>query len=184
MSENFFPTVYKKEYDFLFRKLRDFCRVKSEQYDTVWNCGEDGSVSVPYRIGMSELSAEEIETLTDNQKIMYNCLAARHKDGYIRQKGIENLLSEKKLPQWAYPYILKICDEYIAEILNIIYAHLCLNNADNLDYLCKINFDNIRLGFTRMVSYWNAYYRQKHCKLNEYVGYKLYAERLKVGGID
>ncbi len=38
----------------------------------------------------------------------------------------------------------------------------------------RLNMSNIKKGYARMVSYWNAYYRKDIPDIENYVGYKIY----------
>lgn len=107
--------------------------------------------------------------------MIYHCIFSRSYDGYVRQKHIEVLL-DSATSEWAMPYIIKICDEYVKEILEIVYQKLNGRNCEKYKKLCDINFDYFKLGHCRMISYWNEYYRYECYRYQEYIGKKLYGE--------
>lgn len=149
---------------------------------TVWKLSDGESVSLPYRIWHSDALLPGFP-LTEQQKLIYHCIFTRSSDGYARQRHVEALL-EKEPPEWVMPFVLKLCDEYVAEIIEVIYT--ALQGRDNEDYraFCRLNYPTFHKGYDRMLSYWAAYYRwynhrtQKYCKTRyrDYVGWKLYAE--------
>ena len=153
-----------------FRQKLLYCK---EQ--TTWALSSGGSIQIPYRVYISDCLDGMEEKLTTRQQIIYHCIFSRSYDGYVREKHIKALL-EQSLPEWAMPYIIKICDEYVVEILQLVYDRL--SNADCSQYraLCSLNFDSVRLGHCRMISYWAEYYRSEWYRFRDYIGKKLYAE--------
>lgn len=145
------------------------------QEQTTWALSSGENVQIPYRISVSERTDGMEQKLTPRQQIVYHCIFSRSYDGYVREKHIKALL-DRPLPEWALPYIIKICDEYVVEILQLVYEQL--RNADLSPYraLCARNFEMVRLGHCRMISYWAEYYRSVWYRYCDYVGKKLYAE--------
>lgn len=131
-------------------------------------------ITIPYRIYVSDKLIFPNE-LTVRQKLIYHCIFSRSYDGYIRQKHLEALLDSDP-PGWVMPYIVKICDEYVKEILGTVYQKLQGKSCEKYKALCEINFDYFRLGHCRMIRYWNEYYRYECGRYKEYIGKKLYGE--------
>jgi hypothetical protein len=112
------------------------------------------------------------------------CIYSRHYDGFVREKYIRLLLA-MDYEEWAIPFIVKICDEYVVDILTAVYVGLQGRNTQGIKNFCLENPDESRKSYDRMVSYWNAYYRgnrylrpnQKgYHPLNKYIGIKLFRE--------
>lgn len=107
--------------------------------------------------------------------VVYHCIFSRSCDGYVREKHIKALLS-CDLPAWAIPYIIKVSDEYVIEILESIYQSLKNINTDDFKAICHKNLQSFLYGHDRMISYWNEFYRIQCYRYHNYVGYKLYKE--------
>ena len=136
-----------------------------------------GTVSFPYRLYFVDANEEKIENLTDRQKKILYCLYTRSNDGYLREKYAKKLL-DAGLEEWCLPFIVSLCDDYVVEIVEAVYSALSERNNDDIKAFCNRNESSVRKSYSRMISYWNEYYRRtdKHWKLNEYVGRKLFKE--------
>jgi len=140
-----------------------------------------GTVSFPYRLYIVDAKEEKIENLTDRQKKIIYCLYTRNSDGYLREKYAKKLL-DAGLEEWCLPFIVSLCDDYVVEIVEMVYNALRERPNDDIKAFCKRNESSVRKSYSRMVSYWNEYYcrTDKHWKLNEYVGRKLFKECLEI----
>ena len=148
----------------------------------VWQLSDGETVSLPHRIWSSDALLPGLP-LTERQRLIYHCIFTRSSDGYTRQRHAEALL-ERETPEWVMPFILGLSQDYVAEILEVLYNGL--RERDNREYqaFCRLNWDAFHKGYDRMLSYWAEYYRwydprtQKYCKTRyrDYVGWKLYAE--------
>ena len=141
---------------------------------TEWSLLSGEKIEIPYRVYLSDKLIFQ-NKLTAQQQVIYHCIFSRSYDGYVRQKHIEALL-DSDTPEWAMPYIVKICDEYVKEILDTVYQKLQGRNFETYKALCQRNFDYFKLGHCRMISYWNEYYRYDYYRYKEYIGKKLYGE--------
>ena len=135
----------------------------------------DYFVQFPYRIYLEEPKEERIQALSDTQKLILACIYTRSHDGYIRQKYVKEIL-DVDFPAWCIPYIVKLCDEYVAEILEVIYDGLKDRDNGEVQEFCRNNRERTRKGYARMTSYWNEYYRVT--KFQKYIGRKLYRQCL------
>jgi hypothetical protein len=77
-------------------------------------------------------------------------------------------------PNWAIPYIYKLCDEYVIEILEIIYVTIKKQDLKRFRDFCFENKHEFVKSYSRMTSYWNEYYRCISFK--DYVGKKMFWE--------
>jgi hypothetical protein len=141
---------------------------------TVWRLPSGEKIEIPYRIYVSD-ELHFPSKLTKRQQFIYHCIFSRSYDGYVRQRHTEALL-DSDTPKWAMPYIIKICDEYVCEILEVVYQKLKKRNSEPYKELCRLNFEYFKLGHCRMISYWNEYYRWDCYRYSDYVGKKLYSE--------
>ena len=132
-------------------------------------------VSVPDRIYVVESSDKEISKLTDIQKLILYCIYTRNCNGYLREKYVRKILNSP-FEEWCIPFIIKLCDEYVIEILYVIYD--LLKNRDNTDVkaFCTMNESSMYKSYSRMISYWNEYYRADNSDLRKYIGKKLFIE--------
>lgn len=141
---------------------------------TDWLLPSGDCVTLPYRILFCEQLRKGVE-FTERQEVIWHCIGSRSLDGYARQRHIEALLAID-LPEWALPYIIKICDEYVTEILHVVYASLSQHDCTAYKRVCALNLEYIKLGHSRMISYWNEFYRWDCYRYQDYVGKKLYRE--------
>ena len=131
-------------------------------------------MSFPYRLYALDIEDAVLLGLDYTERTILHCVYTRSCDGYVREKHIKALLAED-FPGWAIPYIVKICDEYVVEILQTVYDNLKGKNTDNFKKFCADNPETFFKSYCRMVSYWNIYYRHK-VQFGNYVGHKLFTE--------
>jgi hypothetical protein len=77
---------------------------------------------------------------------------------------------------WTIPYIVKACDEYVLEILEMIYEVLKEQDKERFKKFCYENSISFCKSYNRMISYWNVFYRDRYYKYHQYVGSKLFKE--------
>ncbi len=135
----------------------------------------DGStVSFSYRVHF--IDDEKIyNELEDEERFIYSCIFSRSCDGYVRQTHLRKILVDG-FPQWCMPYILKLSSEYVVEIIDDIYEYMETRDNTLFQVFCENNSHMFRYSYSRMVSYWNEYYRYNCYKLHDYVGYRLYKQ--------
>ena len=133
-----------------------------------------GEIQFPYRVYFYEPPAKEMYSLTAQQRMILHCVYSRSHDGYMREKHITALLSAD-FPEWVIPYIVKACDEYVADILQVVYVKLKGKNTAQIKQFCADNYASFCRSYSRMISYWNVYYRHD-CRFEDYIGRKLFIE--------
>lgn len=139
---------------------------------------QDNSViQFPYRIYYTDISDEDIDNLSARQKMILHCIYSRSCDGFIRQKHLYSLL-QTDYEDWAIPYIVKICDEYIVEILEMTYDILKEQDTERKKRFCLENISLFYKSYNRMSNYWNEYYRYRYRTFQHYIGSKLFRECL------
>lgn len=134
-------------------------------------------VQLPERIYYNELNDDIIATLTETQKTVLYCIFTRSYNGYLREKYVR-LLLKTDYPQWAIPFIVKLCDDYVLEILTAIYELLKNKDTAVIKRFCLANKKAVRINYDRMLNYWYEYDKWTFPDFYEYVGRKLFRECL------
>lgn len=175
-----FPAACAADVQAVFDALVSTAQVNVNElaffFDNVsdWQLCSGERITLPYRI-LFDVQLRAGTKLTMQQKIIWHCIGSRSLDGYVRQQHIQALLAYD-LPEWALPYVIKICDEYVVEILHVVYKSLSGRDCTAYKRMCAMNLDYIKHGHSRMISYWNEYYRWDCYQYSDYVGKKLYRE--------
>ena len=166
---------------YLRNDVRQICKnISINEYfryddSTDWVLPSGEVITVPYRINFKDKYRGDLRSLTKTQETIYHCIMSRSSDGYVREKHIKALLKIDP-PVWAMPYVIKICDEYVVEILQTVYDLLISRDCTKYRRLCALNFDYIKRAHTRMISYWNEFYRWDCYRYCDYIGKKLYRD--------
>lgn len=132
-------------------------------------------INFPDRIYRLEPDDEAIGMLDEIQIDILSCFYTRSADGFVREKYLRRILNGE-IKDWEIPFIVKLSDEYVVEILEIIYKHLYDRNNDDFKAFCRVNKDSTYKSFSRMMSYWDAYYRRRFPDFQNYVGRRLFCE--------
>jgi hypothetical protein len=128
----------------------------------------DGELlSIPYRVYFNEPELEKERTLSDRQKSILNCIFLRHHSGYIRQRRLEKIENSE---YWLTPFTFQLLGEYVIEILEVLDEQLDDNKLENYKLFTIENSKYYQQTESRMISYWNEYYRSRFPKLKNYVG--------------
>ncbi|MGE7954881.1 hypothetical protein [Lysinibacillus xylanilyticus] len=151
--------------------------IDGESPDRVEYLLGDSIVQIPYRIYYIDNSNSFINDLNSMEKMILHCIYSRSDDGFVRQKHLKSLLS-MEYEDWAIPYIVKICDEYIVEILEMTYVILRQQDTERIKKFCHQNRVSFCKSYNRMISYWNEFYRNEHKNFKQYIGRKLFRECL------
>lgn len=129
---------------------------------------DNENLSIPYRVYFNEPNQDKENTLTDIQRAILNCIYLKHHNGFIRQKRLEQL--GKNYQYWTTPYTFQLLGEYVLEILDVLDKQLDDNKLENYKRFTIENSKYCQQTESRMISYWNEYYRRKFPKLKNYVG--------------
>lgn len=130
-------------------------------------------IALPERVYYKD--CRDIKELNTTQQLIYFCIFTRCCDGYVRQKSVNQILN-LGYEDWCLPYIIKLADSYVIEILDDLYSYFSNKDCVDLKKFCSINKDYMQKANSRMVSYWNEYYRNENFDINNYVGKKLFVE--------
>lgn len=134
------------------------------------------SILIPSRIYFNEPEAHLENQLNYKQKMILNCIYLRHYNGYIRENRLRNMIDTNEY--WSIPFTIQLLGEYVYEIIEVLDSHI---NKNTLDNYCKFIDENPKYWQkteSRMISYWNEYYRYRFPKIKEYKGYEL-VEKIK-----
>lgn len=146
-----------------------------ESQDFIEYFQDEKVIKFPYRIYYIDNSDEFIDNLSVQQKMILHCIYSRSYDGFVRQKHLNSLLL-MDYADWAIPYIVKICDEYVVEILEMAYEILKEQETEHIKRFCLENIATFCKSYNRMSSYWNEYYRYKYKNFQHYIGRKLFRD--------
>ena len=132
-------------------------------------------ISFPYRVYFRDDDLIYSQLTDEEEKLIYNCIFSRSCDGKIREKHLVHILNSD-FPEWCMPYILRLSSEYVVEIVEQIY--LLIKERDNTAFqtFCVKNPSLLKRAYTRMTSYWNEFYREKHRSFDKYIGTRLFKE--------
>ncbi|WP_226665188.1 hypothetical protein [Metabacillus litoralis] len=136
---------------------------------------DNNVIKFPYRIYYIDNSDEFIDSLNDQEKMIVHCIYSRSCDGFVRQKHMNSLLL-MDYEDWVIAYIVKICDEYVLEIVEMTYEILKEQNTERIKKFCHQNHLSFCKSYNRMISYWNEYYRYKNNNFQQYIGRKLFKD--------
>ncbi len=168
-----FPEKVIERADELSRHVSLYYDTNVEKYSCSFYINGE-MIEIPYRV-YYDINRIKINKVSESEKIMIHCIGTRNHNGFLRQEHLELLLTYEFL-YWTVPYIIKICDEYVIQILEIVYSDLSKRDTKIFKEFTAENPEMIKKSYSRMVSYWNAYYRRKYPNLKGYVGYKIFKE--------
>lgn len=132
-------------------------------------------IKFPYRMYYINVPDEALNKLSLQQKMILHCIYSRSCDGFVRLKHLQSLLL-MDYADWAIPYIVKLCDEYVIEILEMTYDILKEQDTERIKRFCLENVQSFCKSYNRMISYWNEFYRDRCYNFHEYIGRKLFRE--------
>lgn len=173
---NSFPIELKSDVEIVFDILidKDFESNILDAAELIFN---KQKLLIPARIYFNKPTEIIYQSLTTKQQTILDCIYSRHKDGFIRQKSLEQLVDKKDT--FIIPFIFKLLGEYVLEILVVADKHINENNIEAYLDFFEENQQCRQYTECRMISYWNVFYRYKYNKLKDYLGYKIF-KRIKV----
>jgi hypothetical protein len=132
---------------------------------------------IPGRVYFDEPIDTTGSALTEMQQTILNCIYLRHYNGFVRQTRLEKLID--KTDFFVTPFVFQLLGEYVIEILFVVDRHINEQTIDNYIKFINENKKYWQQTESRMISYWNEYYRRPQFrKLNDYIG-KQIVDRLK-----
>ncbi|AEA45736.1 hypothetical protein [Fluviicola taffensis] len=129
---------------------------------------------IPARVYFNNPNETTGNNLTIKQQTILNCIYLKHHNGFVRQQRLEKLI-DNTFDYFVIPYIFQLLGEYVMEILEVADKHI---NDKTIDNYLKFFHENPKYRQqieSRMISYWDAYYRRtKYKKLNDYIGKQIF----------
>lgn len=124
-------------------------------------------VTIPERVYFIESNYYRLSHI---QRIILDCILTRHHNGFVRQKHVRNLLNCSEY--WIIPFTFRLLGEYVEEILCDIECHIYENLKEYREFIDE-NIFFFEKTQSRIISYWNCYYRSKYPKFESYIGYRI-----------
>ena len=128
-------------------------------------------VKIPYRVYFEQPEQENLKFLNTQQRIILNCIYLRHHNGYVRERHLINLLETDAY--FTLPFKIQILGEYVLELIVILDQAITDRNISKYAEFLSNNIFFWKQTQSRIVSYWDVYYRREFPKLRDYVGYRL-----------
>lgn len=112
---------------------------------------------IPSRLNYHDIEDDVWWNLSDKQQGLLACLYTRSLNGYVREKYVVHLFGKNE--PWVIPFVLLLLGEYVIEIADSILKNL--NSLDKSKYqaFAKENPAFMKSLHSRIISYWNCYYR-------------------------
>lgn len=175
-----FPNALEKDVSLVWESITSHCPRPARDVflsnfakATAWQLIDGEHIHIPYRVYYTDTAAAWPAQFSLQQQTIYHCILSRSCDSYVREHHIKALL-DMAPPHWALPYVIKVCDEYVVEILEAVYARLSGTDTSTYQALCRLNLQQFLYSHARMVSYWNEYYRWDCYRYRNYVGKALF----------
>lgn len=179
MFESGFPAQLSQDvrsmFDTIDLKICNHIQIGQTEEQVYYSLTSGEHLAFPYRIYFLDTAAFLLSSFTQTQQLIYHCVFSRSYNGFVREKHCKAILNTD-FPLWAVPYLLKLSDEYIPEILQTIYNGLSARNTDEIKALVFHNLQTFLRSHDRMISYWNEFHRSSYPQYRNYIGRKLYAE--------
>lgn len=128
-------------------------------------------IQVPGRIYGPAISQSQFASLQPIEQSIAACWFTRHHDGYVRERFLRALPAFDS--SWVIAYVVALCGEYVVELLHYIWQHRSLFDVAVLGRWLGENPEFCSLTRSRIVSYWDCYYRT--ARFEGYVGNQLLA---------
>ena len=173
-----FPTSLKEDVEFVSKVISNESYLENSNVDNIegfinFTLLNGDIIALPERVYYKD--CRDIKELNKTQQLIYFCIFTRCCDGFVRQQSLNQILT-LGYEDWCLPYIIKLADGYVIEILNDLYSHFSNKDCGDLKKFCSINKEYTLKANSRMISYWNEYYRNENFDINNYVGKKLFVE--------
>lgn len=166
-----FPTNLEDEVMVVLRKIKQTNTLDFSYCFEVNFCGN--LLIIPERIYYNEPSSSQINSLTEQQQVILACLFTRHHNGFVREENLRKIIHLSNDYIWIIPYLIRLTGEYVIEILQVIKSNLDKVNKGKIkDFI----IDNPKFYNTiesRVVSYWDFYYRNLYPNIEDYIGYEI-----------
>ena len=188
---NAFPKSVQKEVEYVLSKMPVNKYVKYNQI-TLQDVNEykleNESVYIPRRYLCKDISKFAFNNFSDTQKQVCCCIFLVNTNGYIREKYLKILL-QFQTQEFMLPFLMNISADYVKEILQTFYSNFRYEDKFAYIRFWNANKKQTYRCYSRMVSYWDLYYRFDvvhpcvidgrngiKAYIKDYIGYKLFRE--------
>ncbi len=126
-------------------------------------------VVIPYRIYNPEVWPKVETEPSSVEALISHCIYTRHHDGFVRQRHLAYLLQANT--EWVVPFVLQLLGEYVLEIVQQLQTELLVPAGSPFTTFSAQNPEFVRRTKSRIVSYWNCYYRRRFPSFAVYPGF-------------
>lgn len=166
-----FPSFLQNEVLTVIHNVPLTSRLNCTPSFEVATCNE--IIRIPYRVYYEEPQPFDESGLTQAQQIIVESIFTRHHDGFVRQRRLRGLFSHVNEHEWLISYIAALIGEYVIEILNDIDQRIKEIDPDVIRKFCGQNPTFMKTTESRVISYWNEYYRNRFPDKRNYVGIRI-----------
>jgi hypothetical protein len=163
-----FPAAMADIVRLVVTKLRpgQLCMPKVEF--RVLSAGE--TLTIPYRVYYDR---KVLLALARHREVGAIALAlgTRHYDGYLREEFVRELMARDLA--WSAPFIFQLLGEYVVEIALTIEQALEGRDRGSLLGFIRANPTFAETTARRATSYWDAYYRGRYRRLEDYPAFRV-----------
>lgn len=123
----------------------------------------------------------DLGSLTPTQMELLACLLTRHHSGFVREEYLSSILGFNE--EWVPPFVLQLVGEYVIEIIRLIRDNLDRPDPEIYGQFLIHNPAFYRTTKSRVLSYWDCYYRGE--RREQYAGFQVleYFDQL-ISGIE
>jgi hypothetical protein len=107
--------------------------------------------------------------LSGTQRHLLSCILTRHRDGYVRQNHLEQIISCTY--PWVPAFVIQLLSEYVVEIQLLIEARLKDLNPSVYRTFLRANPEFLALTEQRIIIYWDCFYRTR--KREDHAGFRV-----------
>lgn len=129
------------------------------------------TIHIPVRIYYDANVLDDLSSLTDRQIDLLFFLFTRHHNGYVRERALRRIVRSRS--PWAPAYVVQLASEYVSEILDVVRENLPDLDRARYQSFLRDNPRYVRTVRSRIVSYWNEYYRGSYPDREGYVGFDI-----------
>ena len=120
------------------------------------------------RIYFPPPSDAAFRALDSTEQPIVACWFTRHHDGHVRERFLRALTVFDC--GWVIAYVVALCGEYVVELLRCIWERRSLFDLLALGRWLRDNEPFYARTRSRIVSYWDCYYRSSFPRFTDYVG--------------
>ena len=126
------------------------------------------TIEIPTRVCHNTASIGT-RKLSGTQRHLLSCILTRHRDGYVRQKHLEQIISSTH--PWVPAYVIQLLSEYVVEIQLLMEARLKDLDPSVYRTFLRANPEFLALTEQRVISYWDCFYRTR--KREDHAGFRV-----------